>query len=121
MAGIPGSRYQFRTLASLWQEDETSLHCGCDAPRSTNSLKVSDKGAAVILFQWNDLLTVIIVIDADANRRATRLVERAFHQQIQAEVTRERLELSLLARTALLSEEDMERLIDYAEQLQNKA
>ena len=60
-------------------------------------------------------------IDTDANRRATRLVERAFHQQIQAEVTRERLELSLLARTALLSEEDMERLIDYAEQLQNKA
>ena len=60
-------------------------------------------------------------IDRDANRRATRLVERAFHQQIQAEVTRERLELRLLARTSSLSKEDVERVIDYAEQLKSKA
>ena len=59
-------------------------------------------------------------IDRDVNRRATRLVERAFHQRIQAEISRERLELRLLTRTSSLSEEEMERLIEYAEQLQNK-
>ncbi len=59
-------------------------------------------------------------IDPEANRRAIRLVNRAFHKRIQAEITRERLELRLLARTSSLSEEDMERLIDYAEQLQSK-
>ena len=57
-------------------------------------------------------------VDSDANIRAPRLVEQAFHQSIQAQVTRERLELVLLARTEGLSDEAMQRLIDYAERLQ---
>ena len=59
-------------------------------------------------------------VDRDANRWAVRLVERAFHKRIQADITRERLELRLLARASSLSKEDMERLIEYAEQLQGK-
>ncbi len=56
-------------------------------------------------------------IDRDANVRAPRLVERAFHQSIQAHVTRERMELVLLARAEMLSDGAMQRLIDYAERL----
>jgi ribonuclease HI len=56
-------------------------------------------------------------VDRAANPRAPRLVERAFHRRIQSEVTRQRLELRLLARAASLSEEEMQRLIDYAERL----
>lgn len=59
-------------------------------------------------------------IDRDANRPAIRLVEQAFHQRIQAAITRERLELRLLARTSSLSDKDMEQLIEYADQLQGK-
>lgn len=60
-------------------------------------------------------------IDRDANVRAPRLVEQAFHQSIHAQVTRERMELVLLARASTLSDEAMQRLIDYAERLQQEA
>ena len=59
-------------------------------------------------------------VDRDANVRAPRLVEQAFHQSIQAQVTRERMELVLLARVSTLSDEAMQRLIDYAERLQEE-
>ena len=60
-------------------------------------------------------------VDRDANVRAPRLVEQAFHQSIQAQVTRERMELVLAARASTLSDEAMQRLIDYAERLQEEA
>jgi len=59
-------------------------------------------------------------IDRDANRIAHRLVKQAFHSRVQAKMTRERLELRLLARTATLSDEAMEKLIEYAERLQGE-
>jgi ribonuclease HI len=59
-------------------------------------------------------------VDRDANVRAPRLVEQAFHRSIQAHVTRERMELVLLARASTLSDEAMQRLIDYAERLQEE-
>ncbi len=59
-------------------------------------------------------------VDREANVRAPRLVEQAFHQSIQAQVTRERMELVLLARASTLSDEAMQRLIDYAERLQEE-
>jgi len=59
-------------------------------------------------------------VDRDANVRAPRLVEQAFHQSIQAQVTRERMELVLLARASTLGDDAMQRLIDYAERLQEE-
>jgi ribonuclease HI len=59
-------------------------------------------------------------VDRDANFGAPRLVEKAFHQSIRAQVSRERQELVLLARAAALSDEGMQRLIDYAERLQEE-
>jgi ribonuclease HI len=59
-------------------------------------------------------------VDREANFRAPRLVEQAFHQSIRAQVTRERLELVLLARASGLSDEGMQRLIDYADRLQEE-
>ncbi len=59
-------------------------------------------------------------IDRDTNRLAHRLVERAFHNRVQAKMTRERLEMRLLARTATLSDEAMEKLIEYADRLQGE-
>ena len=59
-------------------------------------------------------------VDRDANVRAPRLVEQAFHQSIQAQVTRERMDLVLLARASTLSDEAMQRLLDYAERLQEE-
>jgi ribonuclease HI len=59
-------------------------------------------------------------VDRDANRRAPRLVERAFHSRIQAKITRKHLELRLLARVASLSDGDLERVIEYAEHLQSE-
>jgi len=47
-------------------------------------------------------------------------VEQAFHNRVQAKMTRERLELRLLARAATLSDAAMERLIEYAERLQGE-
>ncbi|RLE35977.1 hypothetical protein DRJ24_01480 [Candidatus Acetothermia bacterium] len=59
-------------------------------------------------------------IDRDANFRAPRLVEEAFHKSIKAQMTRERLELVLQARASTLSDEAMQRLIAYAERLQEE-
>jgi ribonuclease HI len=59
-------------------------------------------------------------VDRSANFRAPRLVERAFHQTIKAHVNRERLELVLQARAASLTEGALQRLVDYAERLQEE-
>ena len=56
-------------------------------------------------------------VDAYANIRAPRLVERAFHQSVKVQVARERLELVLHARSGTLSDAALQRLIDYAERL----
>jgi len=72
-------------------------------------------GALNQLPQWR-----VNYVDRDANVRAPRLVERAFHQSVQAQVTRERMELVLLARASTLNDDAMQRLIDYAERLQEE-
>ncbi len=72
-------------------------------------------GALNRLPQWR-----VNYVDRYANVRAPRLVEQAFHQSIQAQVTRERMELVLLGRASMLSDEAMQRLIDYAERLQEE-
>jgi len=72
-------------------------------------------GALNRLPQWR-----VNYVDRYANIRAPRLVEKAFHQSIQAQVTRERMELVLLGRASTLSDEAMQRLIDYAERLQEE-
>ena len=59
-------------------------------------------------------------VDRAANFRAPHLVEQAFHQTVRAQVTRERLELVLLARASALSEEALQRLVEYAERLQEE-
>jgi len=56
-------------------------------------------------------------VDAYANMRAPRLVERAFHQNVKVQVARERMELLLHARSTTLSDAALQRLIDYAERL----
>ena len=56
-------------------------------------------------------------VDQKVNFRAPRLVEQAFHGRIKTQVTRDRFELVLLARASQLSDEGMQRLIDYAERL----
>ena len=73
------------------------------------------KGLLDAFPQWR-----VNFIDRDANRAAHRLVEQAFHNRVQAKMTRERLELRLLARAATLSDAAMERLIEYAERLQGE-
>ena len=57
-------------------------------------------------------------VDRAAHSRAPRLVERAFHDEQQTRRTRERLEARLLAQTADLDELQLERLIEYAEDLE---
>jgi len=59
-------------------------------------------------------------VDRDVNLRAPRLVEQAFHQSIRAQVSRERLEIVLLAKASELSEPALQRLIDFAERLQDE-
>jgi len=59
-------------------------------------------------------------VDSKTNRRAPRLVKLAFRNRIQAKITRDQLELRLLARVASLADEDMERVIEYAENLHRK-
>lgn len=59
-------------------------------------------------------------VDARANIRAPRLVDRAFHQNIKMQVARERLELILHSRSTGLSDTALQRLIDYAERLQEE-
>ena len=58
--------------------------------------------------------------DRAVSFRAPRLVEQAFHKNVQDQINRERLELVLLARASSLSEDGMRRLIDYAEHLQDE-
>ncbi len=60
-------------------------------------------------------------VNRGANVRAPRLVEQAFHQSIQAQVSRDRMELVLLARASTLNDDAMQRLVDYAERLQEEA
>jgi len=59
-------------------------------------------------------------VDRAANVRAPQLVEQAFHRTVKAQVNRERLELVLLARASNLSGEALERLVEYAERLQDE-
>ncbi|MCK5586887.1 ribonuclease HI family protein [Candidatus Bipolaricaulota bacterium] len=59
-------------------------------------------------------------VDTHANFRAPRLVERAFHQNVKVQVARERLELTLRSRGAGLSDAALQRLIDYADRLQEE-
>ncbi len=59
-------------------------------------------------------------VDPYANVRAPRLVERAFHQNVKVQVARERLELILRSRAAGLSDSGLQRLIDFAERLQDE-
>ena len=57
-------------------------------------------------------------IDRAAHSRASRLAERAFHDEQQTRRARERLEARLLAQTADLDESQLEHLIDYAKDLE---
>ena len=59
-------------------------------------------------------------VDAYANIRAPRLVERAFHQTVKIQVARDKLELVLRARSAGLSDSALQRLIELAERLQDE-
>jgi ribonuclease HI len=59
-------------------------------------------------------------VDRNANQRAPRLVEQAFHSRIQAQLTRENLELRLAAEISSLSDEAVERVIEYAQRLQSE-
>lgn len=59
-------------------------------------------------------------VDTRANIRAPRLVERAFHQNVKVQVARDRLELILHSRSTGLSDAALQRLIDYAERLQEE-
>jgi len=59
-------------------------------------------------------------VDQKINMRAPRLVEQAFHQSLQAQMTRERMELVLLARAATLSDDAMQRLLDFADHLREE-
>jgi len=56
-------------------------------------------------------------VDPVALRRAPLLVEQAFHHRIQAQLTRDRLELELLAVMAELDERGVRRVIDFANSL----
>jgi hypothetical protein len=56
-------------------------------------------------------------VDRSVNFRAPRLVEKAFHQSLQAQMARERQVLVLQARASQLSEKGLQRLVDYAERL----
>jgi ribonuclease HI len=59
-------------------------------------------------------------VDTHANVRAPRLVELAFHQNVKEQVVRDRLELLLRSRGSTLSDAGLQRLIDYAERLQEE-
>jgi ribonuclease HI len=59
-------------------------------------------------------------VDSKVNLRAPRLVEQAFHQSLRKQMTRERLEMVLLARASGLSDGAMQKLIEYADRLQQE-
>ncbi len=56
-------------------------------------------------------------VDPVAHRRAPLLVEQAFHNRVQAQLSRERLELELLAAMADLDEQGVRRVIEFANSL----
>jgi ribonuclease HI len=60
-------------------------------------------------------------IDQAAHSRAPRLVDLAFHNHRQVQKTHERLESRLLAEASSLSDEKMERLIEYAKNLKESS
>ncbi len=57
-------------------------------------------------------------IDHNANRQASHLVEQAFHDHAQAKMTREHLELRLLACMATLNDAQLAQLIELAQKLE---
>jgi len=59
-------------------------------------------------------------IDRNVNRLAVRLVERAFHDNVQAKIGRENLELRLLSRVATLDDDNLEQVIEFAERMQSR-
>ncbi|HHR86041.1 reverse transcriptase-like protein [Candidatus Bipolaricaulota bacterium] len=59
-------------------------------------------------------------IDHNVNRQASRLVEQAFHDHSHARLTREHLELRLLARVGTLDDARLEELIEFAERLEKR-
>ena len=59
-------------------------------------------------------------IDHNVNRHASRLVEQAFHDHSRAKMSREHLELRLLARVATLNDARLEELIKFAENLEKR-
>jgi len=56
-------------------------------------------------------------VDRAVNFRAPRLVEQAFHQSLQAQMTRERQILVLQARASQLTDKGLQRLLDAAERM----
>jgi len=83
-------------------------------PHLKHLLEVA-KGVLNQFSQWR-----VNFVDHDVNHRAPRLVEQAFHNRIQERITREHLQIRLTARVAVLSEENLKRVIEYAEHLQEK-
>jgi len=59
-------------------------------------------------------------VDHNVNRQASHLVEQAFHNHAQEKMSREHLELRLLARVATLDDAHLEQLIDLAEKLERR-
>jgi len=59
-------------------------------------------------------------VDRYANVRAPGLVDRAFHRSSQTHIVRDRLEAQLLGCASALTEDEMRRLIDYAERLRDE-
>jgi ribonuclease HI len=59
-------------------------------------------------------------IDQKVNTLASRLVERAFHQHTQAKLSREHLEMRLLAQVAMLDDAHLEELIETAKTLEHR-
>ncbi|HDL85900.1 MAG TPA: reverse transcriptase-like protein [Candidatus Acetothermia bacterium] len=59
-------------------------------------------------------------IDQNVNQQASHLVEQAFHDNARAKMSREHLELRLLARVATLDDARLEQLIEFAERLEKR-
>ena len=59
-------------------------------------------------------------IDHYINREASHLVERAFHDNTRARLSREHLEMRLLAHIAMLDNDHLEQLIEVAKGLEQR-
>jgi ribonuclease HI len=59
-------------------------------------------------------------VDHNVNMQASRLVERAFHEHTQAKLSREHLEMRLLAQVAMLDDAQLERLIETAKKFERR-